>query len=56
MNGDPLARNGVVDEGVKVWELWVGSILSRELDFPDSRAEGGCSLSLEIDLGGAYLA
>jgi hypothetical protein len=57
--GNP-ERNGVVGEDVKAWELWIRPTLSRELEFPDSKAEGDSCLSTEIDLGdmlgGAYLA
>ena len=58
-NGGHPTRNGVVDEDAKAWVLWWGlvcSTLRRELEFPDSKAEGVCTLSAEIDLGGAYLA
>ena len=49
-NGGHPARNGVVDEDAKAWELWICSTPSRELEFPDSKAEGVCRLSVEIDL------
>ena len=49
-NGGHPAMNGVVDEDAKAWELWICSTSSRELEFPDSKAEGVCRLSVEIDL------
>src|SRR5258708_20759159 len=56
-NGGHPARNGVVDKDAKAWALWwICSTLWRDLEFPDSNAEGVCTLSAEIDLGGAYLS
>ncbi len=60
-NGGHPTRNGVADEDAKAWVLvWclVCSTLRRELDFPDSKADGVGTffLSTEIDLGGGYLA
>lgn len=58
-NGGHPTRNGEVDEDAKAWVLWwclVRSALWRELEFPDSKAEGVCTFSTEIDPGGAYLA
>jgi hypothetical protein len=57
-NGGHPERNGVVEDA-KAWALWwclVCSTLRRELEFPDSKAEGVCTFSTEIDTGGAYLA
>ena len=63
-NGGHPTRNGVVAEDAKAWVLWWCLVWStlwalalwRELEFPDSKAEGVCTLSTEIDPGGAYLA
>jgi hypothetical protein len=52
-NGGPLVRNGVVDKDMESWGLWEGTTLSREAECPDSKAEEGCFLSSEIDLGDA---
>ena len=46
-NGGHPARNGAVEDA-KAWVLWwclVCSALRRELDFPDSKAEGVCALA-----------
>ncbi len=52
--GDPK-RNGEVCVP-NAWELWMCSTFSRELAFPDSKAEGVRRGSTEVDPGRAYLA